>query len=575
MEQLGLLEEAPDLPVLDSADSREGSISSTRTNLRADYSGLCSKARVLLITVLTATCLYWGVSSQQSLREDAFLTSESTIGLSGQPVASKDGLSWGCGLVGKLPGIHKYGSQIEVTPEMQQFIDKVKLSSDYNKITYWAWALQPSEQPLSGDFLFMPDNWGWKGVDPNGVPQAHTMAKGVEIADILLGMNEPDIQGSCMDHEMFGKCTGPCDPDEESYCPGRPAPWEPYPKKKKVIEAWEQGICSRYEETQKRRRQYGIAEADLAQTPFNFSAVKIDLAPATDRGHCKCTAATGAGFESIKGCQDHQPLPTLFQAPHDMQCIDTVMGAWKQMAGVAADKGYRHLSTPLISMDLSYARAFIDTVCDCDQNHNCACTDISCGCPTHVAFHWYAFDCRPTATRSYEDLSDKLNEVKDLMSDFPFIQGTIINEVGILNCAPTGKKTSSQENLKKPNIRPPPNYHATSPRPKAKQEAPHPEKGCLPNTGLYPAKCLDGKCPANQELPLGVPSFIDQLFELMINAKTTDGRSVVKGFSWFNFDGNGGTYNLELFHKNGSVNEAGEAYMRNCEKWGLSRVSGS
>jgi len=459
---------------------------------------------------------------------------------------------------------------------MQQFIDKVKLSSDYNKVTYWAWALQPTEQPLSSDFLFMPENWGWGGVDPNGVPQAHAVAKGVEIADILLGMNEPDIQGSCMDHEMFGKCTGPCDPDEESYCPGRPAPWEPYPKKKKVIAAWEQGICSRYEETKNAMPQFGIAEADVAQTPLNFSAVKIDLAPATDRGHCKCTAATGSGFNSIKGCQDHQPLPTLFQAPHDMQCIETVMGAWKQMAGVAAGKGYRHLSTPLVSMDLSYARAFIDTVCDCDQNHNCACTDISCGCPTHVAFHWYAFDCRPTATRSYEDLSNKLNEVKDLMSDFPFIQGTIINEVGILNCAPTGKKTSSEENMKKPNVRPPPNYHATSPRPKAKQEAPHPEKGCLPNTGLYPAKCLAGNaCPTSQELPLGLPSFIDQLFELMINAKTADGRSVVKGFSWFNFDGAGGTYNLELFHKNGSVNEAGEAYMRNCEKWGLSRVSGN
>lgn len=565
MEEVGLLAEPADSEFLAASDSPEVY---TSTGLRACASGYCSKLRALGITVLVATCFCWAIWTGQGNQEHAFW--KSAIG---ESAAARDGLSWGCGLVGKLPGIYRSGSQIEVTSDMQRFIDKVKLSSDYHKVTYWSWALQPPGQPLSSDFLFMPENWGSGGVDPNGVLQANGMVNGLEIADVFLGMNEPDIAGSCMDHEMFGKCTGPCDPDEESYCPARPAPWLPHPQTKKVTATWEQGICSRYEERQDTMSQYG--SIDAAQPP-NFSGIEIDLAPATDRGHCRCTAATGSGFFSIKGCQDHQPLPTLFQAPHDMQCIGTVMGAWKQMAGVAASKGYKHLSTPLIAMDLSYARAFIDTVCDCDQDHNCACTEISCGCPTHVAFHWYAFDCRPAATRSYEDLSKKLNDIADLMSDFPFIQGAIINEVGILNCAPSGNDTASKANLHKANVRPPPNYHATSPRPKAKQKLPHPEKGCLPNTGLYPAKCLAGNaCPSSPELPLGLPSFIDQLFDLMINAKTADGRSVVKGFSWFNFHGAGGTYNLELFHKNGSVNEAGEAYMRNCEKWGLSRSSGS
>merc|ERR1712051_530199 len=53
----------------------------------------------------------------------------------------------------------------------------------------------------------------------------------------------------------------------------------------------------------------------------------------------------------------------------------------------------------------------------------------------------------------------------------------------------------------------------------------------------------------------------------MLAAKTRNGRPVVKGFSWFNENGAGGTYNLEMFHPDGRVNELGEAYIRGCSKW--------
>jgi len=215
------------------------------------------------------------------------------------------------------------------------------------------------------------------------------------------------------------------------------------------------------------------------------------------------------------------------------------------MASAAAQKGYKYLSTPLIALDMDWARSFIQEACQCSGPASCQCTEIACGCPTHVAFHWYAFDCRPISTGSWDSLQKKLDTVGEIMEDYPFIQGAIINEVGILNCAP---------------------------KPPVPGAPPCPAAGCLPDSGEFPAQCQEGhRCPPNDDIPNGMPSFIDQLFHIVINAMTNDGRQIVKGLSWFNLNGAGGTYDLQLFNWDGSVNELGEAYMRNCQQWGASR----
>ena len=54
---------------------------------------------------------------------------------------------------------------------------------------------------------------------------------------------------------------------------------------------------------------------------------------------------------------------------------------------------------------------------------------------------------------------------------------------------------------------------------------------------------------------------------MVIEAKTKDGRPVVASFSWFNENMAGGTYNLRLFDADGSVNDAGVAYINSCQKW--------
>merc|ERR1719203_2411717 len=67
--------------------------------------------------------------------------------------------------------------------------------------------------------------------------------------------------------------------------------------------------------------------------------------------------------------------------------------------------------------------------------HACAgCSDISCGCPTHVGWHFYASDCQPEKG-GYKDFQHKLDATVELMEQFPHLQGAIVNEVGMLNCA--------------------------------------------------------------------------------------------------------------------------------------------
>jgi len=219
---------------------------------------------------------------------------------------------------------------------------------------------------------------------------------------------------------------------------------------------------------------------------------------------------------------------------NDIGCVLKVMADWKETAATAFNKGYKYLSTPLVAVDVNYARRFIEEACGC-VGGQCACKDISCGCPVYIGVHFYAYDCRPVEAGGYNDFRRKLKAVADVMEMYPFVKGAIMNEVGMLNCAPVDE-----------------------------------EPICVPDGGKYPAKDVpDGGCPANDELPNGLATFVDELFDLVIGSNTSDGRKVVKGFSWFNENMAGGTYNLQLFDKDtGKVNKVGEAYIKGCARWG-------
>mmetsp|Transcript_16743 Transcript_16743/g.47494 ORF Transcript_16743/g.47494 Transcript_16743/m.47494 type:complete len:123 (+) Transcript_16743:568-936(+) len=120
------------------------------------------------------------------------------------------------------------------------------------------------------------------------------------------------------------------------------------------------------------------------------------------------------------------------------------------------------------------------------------------------------------------------------MEDYPFVQGAIINEVGMLNFA----------------------FSAIG----------------EPDTGKYPAEKQPGHtCPRTAELPNGMATFLEKIMDIVIEAKTSDGREVVKGFSWFNQDSVGGTYDLRLQGDDGRINELGEAYIAGCSKWARRR----
>jgi len=408
---------------------------------------------------------------------------------------------WGCGLLGALPGISADGS---ATPEMKTFIDALKSSSSMNKVSYWNWNLAPEStedgaQHLSADFLFMPEMWGAGVVNPQYVREAGTTGwldsngqpSKAEMADIFLGSNEPDITGSCMGN-MFGTCTKSCSDASVAA-----------------------GDCPE-------------AFLDITHAPGHANA----------KGECNCwqtSHATGVGFWQFAGCQSHQPLPGLFK-DGDQGCIGSVMDSWKKTAAIAYGKGYKYLTTPLVAEDISYTESFIKLACQCTAPGQCACTDASCGCPVYVGFHFYAYDCRPESAGGYAGFQKRLDEVTDIMERYPFVKGAIVNEVGMLNCAP----------------------HSENPI-------------CIPGTGKYPAvPANDNACPVTKDLPNGLASFIDKLFDMVIAQKTSAGKAVVAGFSWFNENMAGGTYNLQLFNKDGSVNDVGKSYMDNCKRWGKS-----
>merc|ERR1712032_1226307 len=42
-----------------------------------------------------------------------------------------------------------------------------------------------------------------------------------------------------------------------------------------------------------------------------------------------------------------------------------VIANWKETAASAYSKGYKYLSTPLVAVDVDYAKKFIEQACDC------------------------------------------------------------------------------------------------------------------------------------------------------------------------------------------------------------------
>lgn len=412
-----------------------------------------------------------------------------SLGLS-MPVSFADP-NWGCGLLGPIPGI----TNGVAAPETQRMINGLKNTSSYGKVSVWNWNLAPQTLPGSGkealthDFLFMPEQWGNEVVKDQYVRpamQANFIDSDGDVcpammADILLGANEPDMGGSCMGG-MMGRCTEPCTAADVNG-----------------------GDCP-------------TCHLDAPQGSESPNA----------HGRCDCWSAshaTGSGFWPLDGCAGNQPMPHLFDDPH---CVDTIKTFNAQTGAIAAAKGYKYLSTPLVAVNMDYLEKFVEMACN-------GCSSITCGCPTHVGWHFYANDCRPVELGGYADFQKKLNATVRIMERFPAIRGAIINEVGMLNCV--------QETADGP---------------------------CIPGgpSQRYPADKQPGHtCPSTDELPRGMASFVEHLVGMAARAKTSDGRGAVAGFSWFNENQDGGTYDLRLFNDDGSINAVGEAYIKGCQAW--------
>lgn len=393
-------------------------------------------------------------------------------------------------MLGTLQGLTENGT----SAAMQMMIDGLKKTNLYSgKVSYWNWNYAPmtiskpgapgQRQVLNKDFLFMPELWGVEAADPKYVRTANEanfldsdgQVSPATMADIFLGSNEPDIIGSCIG-DMMGSCTAPC---HSAGCP--------------------------------------VAHL-FGKTPRKANA----------QGECDCWSdsyATGVGFWPVPGCTDWQPLPNLFVQP--ATCLPTVMAQWKKTAATVVAKGYKYLVAPLVAVNMDWQAKFVEAACR-------GCTEVSCGCPTHVGWHFYASDCQPEKG-GYADFQTKIDKTKALMEKFPHLQGAIVNEVGMLNCA-----------MDTPN--------AT----------------CVPNgpAQKYPAdKQPNNACPATAAMPKGLGTFLEKLLLMVGQAVTADGRRVVVSFTWFNENMDGGTYNLRLFNDDGSVNELGRSYISACQAW--------
>mmetsp|Transcript_49605 Transcript_49605/g.156137 ORF Transcript_49605/g.156137 Transcript_49605/m.156137 type:complete len:503 (+) Transcript_49605:42-1550(+) len=462
-----------------------------------DLGSRCRLLRLSVLAALLVTALLGLLTGSHSRHfRPARVGGGSDLATEEKAALAADDPMWGCGLVGLIPGISPAGV---ATPEAQRLIDGMKGSSSFNKATYWNWNLAPQKvesgvEHLTSDFLFMPEMWGAGVVDEKFVRPAGASdfldstgkTSPAEMATLFLGMNEPDIRGSCMGN-MFGKCMAPCDP------------------------------------------------ASVAAGDCPAAQLDIKLPPATPnaKGQCNCwqfSHATGVGFWPLDGCSGQQPLIKLWQDP---ACSNVVVDNWKQTAAIAFGKGYKYLSTPLIAVNLDYARKFIEHACGCSGGH-CACQDASCGCPVYVGFHFYGYDCQPEQG-DYAGFQKKLDAVARIMEDYPFVKGAIINEVGMLNCARSADK-------------------------------------CVPDSGKYPAaRDPHGGCPATPSLPNGLGTFMEQVVHMAAASRTRDGRAVVKSFSWFNLNRDGATYDLRLLDDKGSLSPLGQAYIAACSKWAPQR----
>jgi hypothetical protein len=392
---------------------------------------------------------------------------------------------YGCGLVGHIPGINGGVA----SAEMQRVIDGLKKTNGYGKVSYWNWnyAPQGGEQALTSEFIFMPENYGMtvaKDEDLRPAMRANFLDTDGQncpalMGDILLGANEPDMTGSCMGG-MFGKCTASCTQED----------------------------------------------VDSHDCPVSHLHAAQGSEHPNSHGRCDCYSdshATGAGFWPLEGCSGNQPLPELFK---DSKCVSVVKRNNAQTGALAAAKGYKFLSTPLHAFNMEYMKSFVRMACS-------GCPDISCGCPTHVAWHFYANDCRPVSLGGYDHFQSKLDATLEIMAEFPHLQGAIVNEVGMLNCAMDT-----------------------------------PDAPCIVGSGKYPADQQPmHTCPPNDELPNGMSSFLETLISMAAKAKTRDGRSAVASFSWFNQNSDGGTYDLRLFDESGNLNTLGETYLAQCQAW--------
>jgi len=409
-------------------------------------------------------------------------------------VSAQEG-QYGCGLLGHIPGI----SNGVANSQTQRLIDGLKKSSPYGKVSFWNWNFAPQtvseaggKEALTSDFIFMPEQWGNEAANDEYIRpamQAGFLDSDGEycpalMADIFMGANEPDMTGSCMGG-MMGRCTESCtDADVNS------------------------GNCP----------------------TCHLDAVQGSEYP-NAQGRCDCWSsshATGSGFWPLSGCASNQPMPTLFE---DGQCIGVAKQYNAQNGALAKAKGYKFFTTPLLAFNMDYLKAFVRMACS-------DCSDIGCGCPTHLGWHFYASDCRPVSLGGYADFQKKLDTTIEIMEEFPHLQGAIVNEVGMLNCA---------------------------------QDTP--DAACIPGNGIYPAESQPGHtCPANSEMPNGMSSFLETLISMSAQAKTSDGRPAVAAFSWFNQNQAGGTYDLRLFDDSGNVNALGETYMTQCEAWASGSV---
>merc|ERR1719469_1191471 len=93
---------------------------------------------------------------------------------------------------------------------------------------------------------------------------------------------------------------------------------------------------------------------------------------------------------------------------------------------------------------------------------------------------------------------------------------------------------------------------------------------CIPNgpRQKYPANNQPNHdCPSTSSLPNGLASFVEKLLSMVSAATTKDGRRAVVSFTWFNLNMAGGTYNLQMFNDDGTLNKLGQAYIAACQSW--------